>query len=409
LRATAATPQNIGCKMPENSPSTLGDVLYAKPSPALVLEKDWLGLVTSIAARDPIALHALYERTHRLVFTSIMRITSNRAIAEQLTLDIYDDVWKRAHRFNGENGTVLGWIMNQARFKAIDWLRAEQHKNRPQSERNAGLLPIDAPDYRDVLQIKEQAQALRAALAVLTADERKTIEAAYLSELTCVQIAARMEQPSGAIKARIRSALHKLRQALPNAGLPAHDNHCEQSELVCAHAVRALPREDVPALEAHLTSCLPCRREWEALSPVVGYFVVWPTDVLRPPASLHARLAQHIAAQLPGKSGLPSTAEWSWPEWEQVAPGISCKLLAADTQKHVISMLVCLEPGGEYPPHTHAGVEELHLLEGELWIDDLKLHPGDYNRAEPGTSDSRVWSQTGCTCVLVTSTQDVLR
>ena len=72
-------------------------------------------------------------------------------------------------------------------------------------------------------------------------------------------------------------------------------------------------------------------------------------------------------------------------------------------------MLVRLAPGGVYPPHVHAGVEELHLLDGELWIDDRKLHPGDYNRGEPGTGDSRVWSETGCTCVLVTSLRDVLR
>jgi hypothetical protein len=54
-------------------------------------------------------------------------------------------------------------------------------------------------------------------------------------------------------------------------------------------------------------------------------------------------------------------------------------------------------------------VEELHLLDGELWINDRKLYPGDYNRAEPGTTDKRVWSQTGCTCVLITSSRDELR
>jgi hypothetical protein len=50
----------------------------------------------------------------------------------------------------------------------------------------------------------------------------------------------------------------------------------------------------------------------------------------------------------------------------------------------------------------------LHLLHGELRIDDRTLYPGDYNRAEPGTMDRRVWSETGCTCVLITSTQDVI-
>jgi anti-sigma factor ChrR (cupin superfamily) len=78
-------------------------------------------------------------------------------------------------------------------------------------------------------------------------------------------------------------------------------------------------------------------------------------------------------------------------------------------ERHRVSMLVRLAPGVDYPPHTHAGVEELHLLDGELWIDDRKLHPGDYNRAEPGSGDQRVWSETGCTCVLITSTRDRLR
>ena len=96
------------------------------------------------------------------------------------------------------------------------------------------------------------------------------------------------------------------------------------------------------------------------------------------------------------------------PEWEQVAPGIECKLLATDTRQRV-SMLVRLAPGASYPPHTHAGVEELHLLDGELWIDERKLLPGDYNHGAPGTGDKRVWSETGCTCVLVTSTRDILR
>ena len=134
-----------------------------------------------------------------------------------------------------------------------------------------------------------------------------------------------------------------------------------------------------------------------------------PTDVLRPAASLQERLARRISADTGGGPLLPAARQWSEPEWEEVAPGISCKLLATDSEMHRVSMLVRLSPGADYPPHTHAGVEELHLLDGELWIDGRKLHPGDYNRAEPGTGDNRVWSESGCTCVLITSTRDVLR
>lgn len=186
-------------------------------------------------------------------------------------------------------------------------------------------------------------------------------------------------------------------------------NHCGHAELVCAYAVQALPASEVPVIEAHISSCGQCRRELGMLRPIVESFVSWPRDMLRPAASLRERLARRISADTGEEPVLPATRQWSEPEWEEVAPGISCKLLATDSEKHRVSMLVRLAPGTDYPPHTHAGVEELHLLHGELWINERKLYPGDYNRAEPGTSDKRVWSETGCTCVLLTSTRDVLR
>ena len=186
-------------------------------------------------------------------------------------------------------------------------------------------------------------------------------------------------------------------------------NPCGQSELTCAYAVQALPASEIAAAEAHIASCPGCQRELESLSPVVDRFIAWPADVLRPTAPLQARLALRIAEES-GKPAVPRPApRWSEPEWEQVAPGIECKLLATDTERHRVSMLVRLAPGARYPAHTHAGVEELHLLDGELWIDERKLFPGDYNYGAPGAGDGRVWSETGCTCVLVTSTKDILR
>ena len=181
-----------------------------------------------------------------------------------------------------------------------------------------------------------------------------------------------------------------------------------QSELLFLHAVRALPSSEARAVEAHLSACSVCRRELATLRPVVDTFASWSTDVLRPANSLWPRLARRIAAETGDEPYLPASGEWTEPAWKEVAPGISVKLLATDTERDRISMLVRLVPGTDYPPHTHAGVEELHLLQGELWIDDRKLFPGDYNRAEPGTADKRVWSETGCTCVLVTSTRDSL-
>jgi RNA polymerase sigma-70 factor, ECF subfamily len=213
-------PQNIEQDRPNDSPGTLGDVLYADKSKTRVSEKDWVALVESIAAGDQLALHALYERSHRLVFTLIVRITSNRETAEELTLDVFYDVWRRASSYDAANGTVLGWIMNQARSRAIDRLRFDQRKKRVDPNPDPALIAIDAPEYQDVLEAKEQNHALQRALTVLTADERQAIEAAYFSELTHAEVAARFRQPLGTVKTRIRSGLHKLRQALAAATKP---------------------------------------------------------------------------------------------------------------------------------------------------------------------------------------------
>src|SRR6185436_12461454 len=100
--------------------------LHADEGKARVSETYWTGLVRSIAAGDQHALYALYEQTHRLVFTLIVRITNNGETAEEVTVDVFHDVWRRAPTYDQAGGSVVGWIMNQARSRAIDRLRFEQ-------------------------------------------------------------------------------------------------------------------------------------------------------------------------------------------------------------------------------------------------------------------------------------------
>jgi len=267
---------------------TLGDLLYAHEAESLVSENDWQALVQSIAAGNQGALHALYERTHRIVFTLVVRITNNCATADEVTLDAFHAIWRCAPAYDPASATVLGWVMNQACFSAIRRLRLEQRKKRLDHQPSEPVAAMAAPDSRSD-----------------------------------------------------------------------------------------------PAI-----SC--------------------PADLLSPSASLRERLARRVAAETGGGPVILPPQHWAEPEWREVAPGISCKLLAIDTERDRVSMLVRLATGVDYPPHIHGGVEELHLLDGELWIDGRKLYPGERNRAEAGTADKRVWSETGCTCVLVTSARDLI-
>jgi RNA polymerase sigma-70 factor, ECF subfamily len=198
---------------------TLGDLLYADRGKNRVPEHEWVELVRSIAAGDRLALRAIFERTHRLVFTLIMRITGHPQTAEELTLDVFQDVWRRAATYDPEGGTVLGWIMSQARSRAIDRGRHEQRKKRlkPLASEADSLSSQDDPQIAAELHV--ESRRLEAALSALTPEERLAIETAFFSELTYAETSIRLNEPLGTIKSRIRSGLEKLRSAFESSEL----------------------------------------------------------------------------------------------------------------------------------------------------------------------------------------------
>jgi quercetin dioxygenase-like cupin family protein len=183
----------------------------------------------------------------------------------------------------------------------------------------------------------------------------------------------------------------------------------EHLDLVYLFALRSLSPREMASVEAQILSCEDCQQEIETLRPLVSSFVGWSTDVLRPAESLWGRLATRIATESATKPYVPPPLEApAEPEWEEAAPGIHVKILARNTGIDSVSMLVRLDPGIDYPAHRHAGTEELHLLHGILKVDDRTLYPGDFIHSEAGSVDHRVWSETGCTCFLMTSTEDAL-
>ena len=182
----------------------------------------------------------------------------------------------------------------------------------------------------------------------------------------------------------------------------------EHLDLVFLFVLQALAPRELASVEAQISSCQRCRQEIETLRPIVRSFVGWPTDVLRPAESLWDRLANRIAGEEGAQPFVPRLDAPVTPEWEEAAPGIHVKILARNAENDAVSMLVRLDPGTDYPGHRHAGIEELHLLHGILKVDDRTLHPGDFIHSEPGSVDHRVWSETGCTCFLLTSTEDAL-
>lgn len=374
--------------------TTLSDVIYAGSAAAVAPEREWTELVRRVAAGDPRALEALYERTAAPVFTLLARTLKNRAAAEDLMLDVFAEIRRQAARYDPRGGSVVAWIMSVARCLTNDPLLLHRSDHRYGEEANGP--PFDAT---------QRERSLRGALSMLTTDERSTIEA-LLAGHGDAGMAGLLERADG--RPRIRSALGKLDLILHRAAgrRTASRARCERAETLPEHAVGAVSQREAASLERHLAACADCRAEIADLREVVDALTAWGMDILSPPASIRRRLAQRIGA---GDGGAASSAPQAEPPWSAVAPGIQVKMLSADESTDRVSMLVRLAPGFAYPSHQHAGVEELHLLDGELWIDGRLLTAGDYNRADPGSADQIVWSGTGCSCVLITSASDVLR
>jgi RNA polymerase sigma-70 factor (ECF subfamily) len=197
----------------EVTPDTLGAILYADRDKVRTPEGDWVALVQSIARGDQRALHSLYEQTHRLVFTLAIRIVGDRETAEEVTVDVYHDVWRRAVEYDQAAGSVVGWIMNQARWRSLDQVKLRHRKKRSAYEPTAVGRPAETTPAEEC-EIREESRRLQLALEALTPGERLAVETAFFSEMSYPDAAVKLNQPVGTVKTRIRSGLEKLRQAM---------------------------------------------------------------------------------------------------------------------------------------------------------------------------------------------------
>jgi RNA polymerase sigma-70 factor, ECF subfamily len=210
--ALEATPDN-------EAQSTLGGLLYADPTRHRVAESEWAALVRTVAQGDQLALRTLYERMHRLVFTLALRLTGSRETADEVTVDVFFQVWQRAGTYDPAIGPVVAWVMNLARSRSIDRLRHEQRAKRTSADGANGVDPTHdafvADDSVAALDLQADTARLRLALAQLPALEREVLEAAFFRDLSYSEVAAQFGEPLGTVKTRIRAGLARLRKVLP--------------------------------------------------------------------------------------------------------------------------------------------------------------------------------------------------
>jgi RNA polymerase sigma-70 factor, ECF subfamily len=179
-------------------------------------ERSWSMLVARIAEGNERALGEFYDVTQRIVYGLALRILSDSFAAEEVTLEVYLQVWRTAASYDPERGKVVSWLISLTRSRAIDALRARRAR-RAQLEHSLH----EVPDPRDLRHEPEQISiqasrryVIQKAMAELPSEQRYAIELAYFSGLTHAEIASHTGSPLGTVKTRIRLGMVRLREML---------------------------------------------------------------------------------------------------------------------------------------------------------------------------------------------------
>lgn len=174
-------------------------------------------MLLRVKERDPTALLEIYQRYTSRVYSAVLRIVSDEAVAEELVQDLFVRLWERPGLYDASKGSLLSWLVTVARNLSRDYMRRELRKgNLSVAEESpaepaitlASTLPgAGLPD-------PDSLHAIREAMALLPKPQRDVIELAYFEGLTHMALAARLGESVGTVKSRLRLGISKMRAAL---------------------------------------------------------------------------------------------------------------------------------------------------------------------------------------------------
>lgn len=182
-------------------------------------------LLRNIARGDEKAFAALYDRYSAILFGLLLRILHSRAEAEDVLQEVFLQVWRRASTFDAARGRAFTWLVTLARSRAIDRLRASNSRERvvaqaaasSSSSGGGGQFEFETSSAGDAVEDairSEESAVVRGALARIPEEQRRALLLAYVEGLTQTEIAARLQQPLGTVKTRMRAGMSKLREIL---------------------------------------------------------------------------------------------------------------------------------------------------------------------------------------------------
>ena len=177
------------------------------------------------------------------------------------------------------------------------------------------------------------------------------------------------------------------------------------SELASLFAAGALPPDEEMEFQEHVKSCGVCAAEAKAFRETASCLPLASEGAAPPPHLREKLLARIQQPELPPGIRVVRANEGNW---IPLVPGVVAKRLYQDSATGHVALLVRMEPGAAYPPHSHADVEHAYVIEGELYFGDLVLHPGDYQCALPSSVHRSSHTRNGCTVLIIASQKNAM-
>ena len=174
-------------------------------------------LLASVAKGDQQAFSQLYDHSSTLLYTLAFRILGNHEEADDLLQDVYLEVWRKVVRYDVGRGTPIAWLITLTRSRAIDRLRsrnARGHNATVGLDTTASRVADLGPSPFETQADQELRMAVGNAMTILPPAQQQALELAYYEGLTHSEIAARLNQPLGTVKTRIKLGMSKLRDSL---------------------------------------------------------------------------------------------------------------------------------------------------------------------------------------------------
>jgi RNA polymerase sigma-70 factor (ECF subfamily) len=172
------------------------------------------GLLRSSARGDQAAFAGLYDATAARVHGLVLRVVRDPAQSEEVTQEVFLEVWRQSARYDESAGSPLGWLMTIAHRRAVDRVRAAEASSRRDATYGHRTREVDHDQTAEAATASLEARRVRAALGTLTEAQRDAIELAYFGGYTHTEVAGLLDLPLGTAKTRIRDGLIRLRDAL---------------------------------------------------------------------------------------------------------------------------------------------------------------------------------------------------